>query len=56
MARIQTRGPQLLDDMRDWIADTFPYDAPDDLTDDEVIEAIARHYLGGIVQFKEDGL
>ena len=39
--------------MRDWIEDCFE-DAPDDLTDAEVIAAIERHYNGGVAQFKLD--
>jgi hypothetical protein len=41
--------------MRDWIADTFPYDAPDNLTDAEVLTAVSHHYIGGIIQFEDDG-
>lgn len=42
-----------LAEARDWIADAFE-DAPDDLTDDEVIQGIARHYEGGIDAFRLD--
>ena len=39
---------------RAWIADCFS-DAPDDLDDDETIDAVNRHYVGGWVQFIADG-
>lgn len=42
-----------LEEARGWIADCFE-DAPDDLSDAEVIQAIQRHYDGGLAAFKED--
>lgn len=44
---------ELVSEARGWIADCFE-DAPDDLTDTEVMQAIARHYAGGIDQFCKD--
>ena len=40
--------------MREWLADCFE-DAPNDLTNEEIITAIERHYDGGVIQFKRDG-
>ena len=37
-----------------WLEDCFD-DMPDDLTTDEVWDAIARHYEGGVAQFIADG-
>jgi len=50
---METRPDQIAD-ARAWIADTFS-DAPDDLTDREVIAAIQGHYDGGLAQFIADG-
>lgn len=36
---------------RDWVYDCFP-DAPEDLTDAEVGQAIARYYDGGLQAFR----
>ena len=49
-----------------WLEDCFPgwgldldyfygHSMPDDLTTDEVWDAIARHYEGGVAQFIADG-
>ena len=51
---IPTMSATQLQEARDWIADCFE-DAPDDLTDWEVIDGIKRHYLGGVDQFIADG-
>ena len=37
----------------EWLEDCFE-DMPEDLTTNEVWAAIARHYQGGIAQFKAD--
>ena len=47
-------GGSIIQEARDWIADSFE-DAPDDLTDRDVIEGIRRHYIGGMIQFIADG-
>ena len=44
---------EMMQEMRDWIADCFE-DAPDDMTDVEVLLAIQRHYDGGTAQFQRD--
>ena len=44
----------MIQEMREWLADCFE-DAPNDLTNEEIITAIERHYDGGVIQFKRDG-
>lgn len=38
---------------RDWILDCFE-DAPVDLSDDEIVAAVERHYHGGLAGFLAD--
>jgi hypothetical protein len=42
-----------LTEARNWIQDVFN-DAPTDITDQEVIDGINRHYAGGWNQFWRD--
>ena len=46
--------PEELAEARAWIADCQWADDTDGLTDSQVIRGIARHYAGGIVQFRKD--
>lgn len=43
----------MLTEARDWIYDSLS-DAPDEMTDMEVIRAVRRHYNGGWQQFTQD--
>jgi hypothetical protein len=42
-------------DMRNWLEDCFE-DMPSDVTKNEIVHAVARHYSGGIKQFLSDAL
>lgn len=48
-----------IQEMRDWIADCqWPDLEPeeiDQLTDDEIIKGVKKHYSGGLEQFIADG-
>jgi hypothetical protein len=51
-------GPEEIQAMRDWIADCqwaesmwWYEEWVEDLTDDEVVRAIGRHYEGGVAAF-----
>lgn len=52
MAATTTTDTDHMEEARGWVSDCFT-DAPDDLTDDEVIDAIDRHFAGGWKAFQE---
>ena len=44
----------LIDEATDWLSDCFAYDMPADLSDEETLEAVERHYDGGLAGFIRD--
>lgn len=50
--------PETIREMRDWIADCvwqdLHEDEVDDLTDEQVVRGVARHYCGGVAAFIAD--
>ena len=51
-----TYSPVALREARGWISDCWDTDTvdPDELSDDEVVNVVRRHYDGGFVAFLRD--